>query len=431
MLIDSWRWWSFRSAIPPIIATVISFAYGLYILAYPPVHKKLSMALLAIPMVYAFSRHLEIAPDYMLSDTFGRFLYIWYAHMSYEVLILEFAPAIEKENDNWKSRVKLAWRVMFDRNHKPPTEDNTAGQERKRKDSAQEDEARIANIINSQRTHVNPPTPDLTQTATGTKYHHNYGYIRFTAHHLTQFVLLFSLLSLSEQFHVSRYGPPLYASSQTQSSFFRRLPASLDPHELYYRAMICFDWTIISLFEYEFYYSLFALVFVSILRVDAPSDWPLSLCGHLGESWSMRRYWGKHWHNYIYISFTAHTRVVTRKWLGCKKGALATRLLENTIVFAVSGAMHSIVKRQQDPRGEMWAITWWYVGQMVPIVVEDVVQHYWRGAKKWMGVAEDNTWVARGELAVGYVWVAWWFMWSVPKFTALRDQWTMDKMMKE
>ncbi|KAF2846914.1 hypothetical protein T440DRAFT_482170 [Plenodomus tracheiphilus IPT5] len=429
MLIEGWQWWSFRSAIAPVLATIISFIYAIYILAYPPVHKKLSMFLLAIPVFYAFTYHLSIAPDYMLSDTFGRFLYIWYGHMSYEVTILEFAPALGKENDNWKTRVKLAWRVLFDRNHKPPPAPTPTAQELKRKDSAQPDSADTTITTPPHHPH-HPRQPKMTHTPTGTHYHHNYTYLRFTAHHLTQLILLISLLTLHDQFRSSRYGPPSHNNSQTLNSFFRRLPLSLHASELYHRAHVCFEWTIISLFEYEFYYSLFALLFVSILRTDTPSQWPLSLCGHINTSWSMRQYWGRHWHNYIYRSFTAHTQVVTRRWLGCKRGALGTRLLENTIVFAVSGVMHSLVKRVQDPGGEMWAITWWYVAQMVPIVVEGVVQHYWKKGKKWMGVEGENKWVARGELAVGYVWVAWWFMWSVPKYSALKDDWTMKRMLR-
>lgn len=275
MLTNDWRWWSIRSAIPPIIAAAISLTYGLYILAYPPTYKKLSMFLLAIPLAYAFKQHLYAAPDFMLTDTFGRFLYIWYAHMSYEVLILEFAPAVEKENDNWKSRMKLAWRVIFDRNHKPAVEKEQG----KRRDWVREEQGKAAGttMINPQHAFPNLPQPTLTHTATGTQYHHGYGYVRFTSHHLVQSILLGSLLTLNDRFRASSYRPPSYDFESGYGSFFRRLPASLDANEMYARASYCFDWTIISLFEYEFYYSLFALLFVSLLRTDAPTHWPLSL----------------------------------------------------------------------------------------------------------------------------------------------------------
>jgi hypothetical protein len=48
----------------------------------------------------------------------------------------------------------------------------------------------------------------------------------------------------------------------------------------------------------------------------------LSLFGPLSGAWSVRRYWGKHWHNYVYHSFSGHVKILTRQWLGFKGGRL-------------------------------------------------------------------------------------------------------------
>lgn len=433
MLFRDWEWWSPVSAIPPILAIALCFAWSLYILAYPPLHKKLSIALLGLPTAYAFYHHEAIAPDFMLSDTIGRFLYIWYVHMSYEVVILEFAPAAQKDKD--KDKVGQAYRVLWDRNHAPFLEAKARElvREEKRRDSLQDDDdggQEAAQTVPTLAVTTSTATTATTTTKRDVGTNHGYSYARFTRHHALQFIVLFSIITLYDKFRNYTYIHSFaFAMDPSPGSFFRRLPASLGRDELLYRAQCCWDWTVISLFEYELYYSLCALIFVSLLRFDAPSDWPLSLCGHLSEAWSMRQYWGKHWHNYIYHSFNAHTKILTRQWLGFRRGRTTTRLLENTIVFAVSGIMHTVVRWVQGSSGSHWPITYWYVGQMVPIILESVVQHYWRMARKRVNTQKYGKSVHAFELAVGYAWVAGWFMWSVPKYNAAAAQWRIAQSM--
>jgi hypothetical protein len=90
------------------------------------------------------------------------------------------------------------------------------------------------------------------------------------------------------------------------SFFFRRLSEILKYDELYDRTEIVFEWNIVKLWLYDSYHSCFAILYVGILQLDRAEEWSLSLFGPLSGAWSVRRYWGKHWHNYVYHSFSGH-----------------------------------------------------------------------------------------------------------------------------
>jgi hypothetical protein len=353
-----------------ILCTLIAFAYALYILAYPPKHRKLSILILAIPLTYAFLRHPDLTPNAAVCDTFGRFIYIWFAHMSHEVVILEFSPSLTKENVGWKSRVRSAYKVLFARTH----------------------------------------------DSRGPR--HTYSRSSFVLCHVAKATILYAAQVLYHIVRASYISAP-YMHGADKAVFFRRLPASLNGAEMFARFEHFVYWCVLNMYLYEAFHSVFAVLFVAC-GFDAPGEWSMSLFGPCCEAYSVRRYWGKHWHNYIYESFSSHTKIATRGWLRMERGTLLTRLVENTAVFAASGIMHSAVQWVQNPSStEHWCIAVWYVGQMVPIVVEDAVQGVWRRKKKEIGI-KDSMWLGCVERAVGYAWVVGFNMWSIPKYVHIK-----------
>jgi hypothetical protein len=361
-----------------ILCTLAAFAYALYILAYPPKHRKLSIFILTIPLTYAFMRHPDLAPSTAVCDTFGRFVYIWFAHMSHEVAILEFSPPLTKENTGWKSRVRSAYKVLFARTH----------------------------------------SSQLPR--------HTHSRSSFLLRHIAKATALYAAQCL---YHIVRttYITVPYVFGPDKAIFFRRLPASLNGPEMFARTEHFFYWCVLNMWLYEAFHSLFAVLFVGC-GLDSPGEWSMSLFSPVREAYSVRRYWGKHWHNYIYESFSSHTKVVTRGWLRMERGTLLTRLVENTAVFAASGVMHSAVRWVQDSKsGDHWVITFWYVGQMVPIVIEDVVRGVWRRKKKDMGI-KDSAWLGCVERTIGYAWVVGFNMWSITKYVHTKNTWAEVKM---
>jgi hypothetical protein len=356
-----------------VLCTLVAFAYALYILAYPPKHRRLSIFILAIPLTYVFFRHLDLAPSTAVCDTFGRFIYIWFAHMSHEVVILEFSPPLIKENTGWKSRVRSAYKVLFARTH-------------------------------------DSQLPRHTHSRSS-----------FLLRHIAKALALYVAQCL---YHVVRAGyvSAPYVFGADKAIFFRRLPASLNGPEMFARTEHFVYWCVLNMYLYEAFHSVFAVLFVGC-GFDSPGEWSMSLFGPMREAYSVRRYWGKHWHNYIYESFSSHTKIVTRGWLGMERGRVLTRLVENTAVFAASGVMHSAVRWVQHPKsGDHWPIAFWYVGQMVPIVIEDVVQGMWRRKKRDMGI-KDSMWLGCVEKTIGYAWVVGFNMWSITKYVHTKNEW--------
>jgi hypothetical protein len=412
MTVDIWdnRFYDFKASVLPLLAFLSAFTYALYLLAYPPKYRKLSICTLAIPIAYTFVHQKNLFPSHALNDMFGRFLYIWFANMSYEVTILEYTPRISKENDGWKSRVRQAYKMIFCRTHEEHVPRVHQKNETRETDTAKTNRG------------VNPTDPTAAPK-------HTHSRSRFLLIHTWKAFYLFLLQAtywVFSNYCISSnhliYGPK-YAS------FFRRMPDALSAAEMWSRIDITIHWCIINMFLYEAYHSAFAVLFVG-LGLDAPSEWSMSLFGPLSTAWSVRRYWGKHWHNYIYHSFSGHTKVLTRTWLGMRRGRTETRLLENTIVFGASGLMHSAVRWAQDGDGyDYWCIALWYVGQMLPIVVEGVVQELWRRKKKDLGL-KDTRGLRRAERWVGYAWVIGFNMWSIPKYVHTRDEWS-DRTMRK
>jgi hypothetical protein len=370
--------YSFTMSLKPLLSTLLALTYALYILAYPPKYRKLGILLLVIPTVYAFLNYEHLAPSSAVCDTFGRFLYIWLAHMSYIVTIKEWSPPVIKENDGWRSRVRAAYKVLFDRN------DNS-------------------------HTHG-----------------HNYSRRAFLLHHTWKAFYMYVLQNAWIVF--TRYCVPfILASGAEQASFFRRLPISLDAKGLWAHFDHVIFWCVINKFLYDGYHSVFAVFFVGT-GLDSHEEWSLSLFGPYAEAWSVRRYWGKHWHNYIYISFSEHSKIVTRKWLRMQRGTPLTRIVENTMVFGLSGLSHTLVRYVQDPdSGDHWPICFWYLGQMLPIVIEDVVQTLWRQKKKELGI-RNTKWLDWAERCVGYTWVIAFNAWSIAKYLHLRRTWESHAM---
>ncbi|KAL6706429.1 hypothetical protein ACN47E_005535 [Coniothyrium glycines] len=378
--------WSLGRAAHPLLSLAVALLYGLYMLSYPPRYRKLSICLLALPLSYAFRHHLDATPWYNLSDTFGRFLYIWFFHMSNVIAILEHAPTPVKDSLSLRERVSQAYAVLFCIRLETPAQ---------RRQNAAHSYSRLGFLL-------------YHAARAGAYYGMMQAWEFYTAH--------WSMAVAQYVYTASRVGP-----------VFVYLDASL---ALFHRLEIFVEWNVIMLYMYEAIYSGFAALLVGVLALDEPQDWRLALCGPLSEAWNVRRYWGKHWHSYVYLSFTAHTKVVTRGWCGMKRGRLETRIVENTMVFALSGMAHSAVRWAQDPVGDYWAIALWYVGQMVPILLEGVIQELWRRVKMGLGIKPDDRRMNAVERMVGYAWMMAWFMWSIPEYARWRVKWSKAKMWK-
>lgn len=375
--------WTVSAALAPIFSTTLAIAFALYILAYPPRRRQVAFLILCVPVAYAFKYQLRLTPWFSVNDTFGRFLYIWLANMSHAILLVEFAPEVASGQDNWRNRLRKAYKVLFVR--------------------------RLS------------PVPKFRQRPP-----HDLSWTRFCIHHLLKAGFFFTLSYSWDKFIDT---PSSYKASSFEydhASFIRRLPQSFNAEEIRTRFMMTFSVCVSDMLYFSTLHSLFAVLFVNILCLDDPAEWDLSLFGTLKDCWSVRRYWGVYWHDYVYDSFSAHTKIVTRNWLGLCKPSVQRRLLENSMVFAVSGLMHSAVRwAQTNGEGEVWSIAIWYSAQMLPIIFEGGMQKMWSDSalRLWLEENLRERSISRIERAVGRAWVFCWMFWSVPKYMHTRNAW--------
>ncbi|XP_014558361.1 hypothetical protein COCVIDRAFT_94785 [Bipolaris victoriae FI3] len=370
------------------VPLAIAIAYGIYILAYPPatsLARRQSIVYLFIPLFFAFRYCEYISPNSDHVDTLARACIIWFAHMSYEVCILEFKPDVRPGPGETRERIKQAYKVIFDRSR--------------------------------------------SQYILQAHYQHGFSRWQFVRYHFLKVLRLYAQQYAWEyyEYHISpfRRDPDAYISDD-DIHFFRRLPTSLHYREVYWRTEEAFNWNVPTKWLYESYHSICAVLHVG-LGIDGPEEWGLGLFGNLSAAWSVRRYWRHYWHNYIYHSFSGHVKCVTRGWLGMPRNTF-TRLVENGLVFFLSGLMHSAVRWQVAPWGDLWAITFMYTSQVIPLAIEGGVVYCWRKVRKSLGYGADAKWVDRFEYAIGYFWAFAWQFYSISTYWLVRDKWTDEKM---
>ncbi|KAF2142812.1 uncharacterized protein K452DRAFT_307728 [Aplosporella prunicola CBS 121167] len=160
-----------------------------------------------------------------------------------------------------------------------------------------------------------------------------------------------------------------------------------------------------------------ALLFVVVLRVDAPEAWP-PLFGSLADAYSIRRFWGKFWHRGIVLPYLNYGKLFSRRLLGLTPGSTADRVLLFFMVFFLSGVAHALVAWQLgDCCGWVRDIAW-FCGNFVAGAVEASVAWQLRSfaarcgyTKQWRKMSESVF-----AKALGFAWVFAFFFWSVPKW---------------
>ena len=81
--------------------------------------------------------------------------------------------------------------------------------------------------------------------------------------------------------------------------------------------------------------------------------------------------------------------------------------------------MHAfVVFLQTQGRGNMFCVFMWFSGQMLPIMVEEVVWDLWvrSGVRARVEGRVGTGGVSKLERGFGYIWVFGWMMWSVPMY---------------
>ncbi|KAK1848639.1 hypothetical protein CCHR01_08764 [Colletotrichum chrysophilum] len=179
------------------------------------------------------------------------------------------------------------------------------------------------------------------------------------------------------------------------------------------RAFMSVSWIWTNFLVLESYHFILAIIFVILLCLDDPEDWP-PLFGSLSDAWTLQRFWGRFWHRVATPTLTTWTRFLLQ---GAKTRALG-KVLQAFGVFLLSGLMHATASWRTGQHFEHLDV-WFFCVNFVAVGAEitAIKSLSWglRGTKFASQV--EKSWPMRMMCkAFGFTWVFAWFFWSVPRW---------------
>ncbi|KAF8317914.1 hypothetical protein DL93DRAFT_2226051 [Clavulina sp. PMI_390] len=143
---------------------------------------------------------------------------------------------------------------------------------------------------------------------------------------------------------------------------------------------------------------------------SSPEAWP-SLFGTWRDGTTVRRSWGRYWHQMYRMPFMMMSDAIMNDALGVKKGTNLSSYSKLFITFTISGLMHAAGDFGMY-HGARWFSLWFFVAQAVGITIEDIAIEM---DKRWLGIQASRPGAAK---LLGYLWVAVWFTATLPEFGA-------------
>jgi Membrane bound O-acyl transferase family len=221
-------------------------------------------------------------------------------------------------------------------------------------------------------------------------------------------VAIYSAYQIFKQRHlkvfVSLNGTDFSAEKQI---FIRRLvKGSVAPREISIRAWLITDFWFCNFAVLESLYCLLSILFVAVLRVDEPDEWP-PLFGNLFEATTVLGFWNKTWHKLVYKTYLTYAKQITLDILRISSGTLMAAFMIRFLVFFFSGTSHLLVSWQLGNRCGLKEELLWYFGNFLVVVIEGFLLSILREVK----IPTDT----RLSKVVGYLWVFGFHFWSLPK----------------
>ncbi|KEQ92571.1 hypothetical protein AUEXF2481DRAFT_423649 [Aureobasidium subglaciale EXF-2481] len=174
-------------------------------------------------------------------------------------------------------------------------------------------------------------------------------------------------------------------------------------------------WIWSAYYELEASHAVLGILFVIVLRLDGPEEWP-TLFGHVSHASSIRGFWSRFWHRLAYRQYTNVGKVFSRHLLGVKASCLVEKLLVAACVFLISGLAHSLVSWCAGDKKLYMLDAYFFVANFVGHVLEVIASQL---AKCFLGNKifknMNGDWKACRK-CLGFVWVILFFFWIVPRW---------------
>lgn len=199
-----------------------------------------------------------------------------------------------------------------------------------------------------------------------------------------------------------------------QRSFIRRLN-QVNTFEVILRSFSVLEFVAGTWAMCTFFHSIFSLLFICILQIDEPDEWP-ALFGSLTETYSLRMFWGMFWHRLVCSIWLELAKFIIaifpskkgKKNLPTSRGGL-DRIIITGLVFLFSGLNHGFVAWSQGFTCGWWEEINTYLLNFCAIVAEDLLKSQFRkmGGEKMLSL--------RTKRVIGYFWTWGFLFWCVPK----------------
>ncbi|KZF26455.1 hypothetical protein L228DRAFT_235525 [Xylona heveae TC161] len=209
--------------------------------------------------------------------------------------------------------------------------------------------------------------------------------------------------------------------------YFRRLlsfsqtagpPVTL--RETLLRATVVLHWIFSAVYEIDSAHTFLSILFVAVLRVDKPSEWP-PLFGSLLQAYNLRRFWAHFWHRIAYRPYTNVGKLVSRQILSLKPRSGADNAVVAFTVFFVSGLVHSLISWCAGDKHFYMLDTLFFICNFAAGAVEVFVSKHASVLKTidqyhWLQNPKRQATLMVCSKAAGLVWVFGFFFWILPKW---------------
>jgi hypothetical protein len=202
-----------------------------------------------------------------------------------------------------------------------------------------------------------------------------------------------------------------------QEIFLRRLfwsgyGPSITSREIELRLLLSVYWIWLTYLMLDVCHILLSVLFVGILRVDTPEEWP-PLFGSMGEAYGVRRFWTKFWHRLTIPCCASSGRFVSRHLLEFELASSIEKCFIAFWTFLMSAIYHSVADWVAGEPCRPMNDLFFFLVNFLAIAVELFVASSWaRGSKPENNVGRTT----RRQRFAGFIWLLFFFFWSVPKW---------------
>jgi hypothetical protein len=195
-------------------------------------------------------------------------------------------------------------------------------------------------------------------------------------------------------------------------TYFRRLPMFDSPEpvtarETWVRIVFTIRWIWLNFVDVDAAHALLSIVFVGVLRLDLPEEWP-SVFGSPLEAYSLRRYWARFWHRLVYRPYLGLASVVAGRLHVSSLGPKLEKTFLVFLIFLISGLAHAVVSLHGGNLVEALDDIAFYCMNFDVIAAEGVICQLVSPVRRLL-----PSWCCK---IFGFIWVfAFWF-WAAPKW---------------